>query len=271
VATELTLRRALLLGALHGPTELLPISSSGHTTAIPWLLGWDYRELDPELRKAFEVALHAGTLAALLIAFRAEVGESLRRLDRRGLIVVGLASAPPGLAGYAYGQRIERHLGTPATVAGALLAGGLALALADRRPQDRRSRDAGARDGLWLGLAQACALVPGVSRNGAALTAGRLLRFRRADAHDLSEQIAVPVISAATLLKTARFLTRAGDQTPRLLLIGTGASFASTLLCADPVRRLARGSSLMPYAAYRVSLATVMIRRLRREGGLKRP
>ena len=68
---------AVALGALHGPAELLPISSSAHTELVPWLLGWEYAELDPELRKAFEVAVHAGTAAALLIVLREEVGEAL--------------------------------------------------------------------------------------------------------------------------------------------------------------------------------------------------
>ena len=78
----LPLRHAVALGALHGPAELLPISSSGHVTLVPWLAGWPYPELDPELRKAFEIALHAGTAAALLIGLRGEVAGAVRGLDR---------------------------------------------------------------------------------------------------------------------------------------------------------------------------------------------
>ena len=85
---ELPLGQALALGVLHGPAELLPVSSSGHVELVPWLLGWSYAELDGELRKAFEVALHAGTAAALLVALREEVGEAVVRFDARtaGLI-----------------------------------------------------------------------------------------------------------------------------------------------------------------------------------------
>src|SRR5438045_7490301 len=92
---ELELRHALALGVLHGPAELLPISSSGHTELVPWLLGWPYAELDGELRKAFEVALHAGTAAALLLALRAEVGETVTSFDARtaGLVVGSFAPA----------------------------------------------------------------------------------------------------------------------------------------------------------------------------------
>src|SRR2546423_13423063 len=89
--------QAVALGALPGPAELLPISSSGHVAVIPWLLGWSYVDLDPELRKAFEVAVHAGTAGALLITLRGEVSEAMRSLDRRRLILIGLSFAPPAL------------------------------------------------------------------------------------------------------------------------------------------------------------------------------
>src|SRR4051795_5204011 len=92
---RLRLREALVLGALHGPAELLPISSSGHTELVPWLLGWEYAELDGELRKAFEVALHAGTAAALLVALRHEVAEAVTALDRRTVALVAGSFAPP--------------------------------------------------------------------------------------------------------------------------------------------------------------------------------
>ena len=93
---SLTPARAAVLGALHGPAELLPISSSGHITLIPWLLGWAPEELDPELRKAFEVALHAGTAAALLITLRGEVAEAVARLSPRSIWLLGLSFAPAG-------------------------------------------------------------------------------------------------------------------------------------------------------------------------------
>jgi undecaprenyl-diphosphatase len=122
---KLSIAQAVALGALHGPAELLPISSSGHIAVVPWLLGWDYDQLDGELRKAFEVALHAGTAAALLITLRAEVGEAVHGLDRRRLALIALSFAPPAVAGYTLEHQIESHLGTPPTVAAGLLAGAL--------------------------------------------------------------------------------------------------------------------------------------------------
>src|SRR5436853_3947146 len=90
----ITIGQAIALGTLHGPAELLPISSSGHVAVVPWLLGWDYGELDEELRKSFEVALHAGTAAALLVTLRDEVDEAVRGLDRRRLTLIALSFLP---------------------------------------------------------------------------------------------------------------------------------------------------------------------------------
>src|SRR5436305_8635567 len=126
------LTQAVALGALHGPAELLPISSSGHVAVIPWLLGWSYVDLDPELRKAFEVAVHAGTAGALLITLRGEVSDAIRSLDRRRLALIGLSFAPPALVGYTFERPIERYLGQPTTIAAGLIGGAVAMAWADR-------------------------------------------------------------------------------------------------------------------------------------------
>src|SRR4051812_31514248 len=113
----LKLSHALALGVLHGPAELMPVSSSAHTTLVPWLLGWSYPELDPELRKAFEVALHAGTAAALLVGLRDEVADAARRFDRRRATLVVGSFVPPAIIGYTLERPIERRLGTPPTIA----------------------------------------------------------------------------------------------------------------------------------------------------------
>jgi len=257
--------RAFALGALHGPAELLPVSSSGHITAIPWLLGWDYGELDEELRKSFEVALHAGTAAALLITLRDEVNEAVRGLNGRRAALIALSFAPPAIVGYGLERAIERHLGTPPTVAAGLLAGAVVMAFADRAPQTRSHDDAGARDAFWLGVAQACALIPGVSRNGATLAAARLLHFTRKDANRLSRHAALPVIAGATLLKGIRLRRRGLEPgTGAAFAAGASASFASTLLSTWLIPQVERDRSLLPYAAYRIALASVMIWRLTR-------
>jgi undecaprenyl-diphosphatase len=262
---EARLGRALALGALHGPAELLPISSSGHIALIPWLLGWDRDDSDPELRKAFEVALHAGTAAALLITLRGEVEEAMRDMSPRLAGHIALSFLPPAVAGYTLEREIERRLGTPATIAAGLVCGSLAMAWADRSEQSRASLDADWRDALWLGIAQACALMPGVSRNGATLAAARRRRFTREDANRLSRHVALPVIAGASLLKGIRLAKRglpAGTTLP--FAAGAAASFVSTLGSTWLIQQVERDRSLAPYAAYRLALAAVVVRELRR-------
>jgi len=242
---------------------LLPISSSGHLVLVPSLLGWSYVELDDELRKSFEVALHAGTALALLIALRGEVAEALRELDGARATRHLLAFVPPGAAAFLFERPIERRLGSARGVALAQVGGGIALALADRRGAERPHGEANARDALAIGLAQACALVPGVSRNGATLTAARLLRFERRASNRLSRHAALPIILAAAGLKGYR-LSRRG--LPRSLAapfaLGAAASFGSTLAARRLVGLVDGASSYAPFAAYRVALGALALRRL---------
>jgi undecaprenyl-diphosphatase len=261
---DLPVWQAAALGALHGPAELLPISSSGHVAAVPWLAGWNYHRLDEELRKSFEVALHAGTAAALLISLRREVDEALRDLSPRRLALIALSFAPPAVLGYAFERPIERSFGTPQTVAAGLLVGAIAMTLADRVPQQRSHEDAGPIDALWLGVAQGCALVPGVSRNGATLAAARMRRFTRVDANRLSRHAALPVIAGACALKGLRLHKRGlppGSAVP--FAAGAGAAFVSTLASTWLIRALERDRSLAPYALYRIALAGLMAHRHR--------
>jgi undecaprenyl-diphosphatase len=265
---NLRVGQAVALGTLHGPAELLPISSSGHVALVPWLLRWDYDQLDDELRKSFEVAVHAGTAAALLIVLRDEVNAALRGLDARTLALIALSFAPPAVVGYTLERPIERHFGTPPTIAAALVAGAIAMAWSDRAPQERAHTDAGAWDALWLGAAQACALIPGISRNGATLAAARARRFTRADANRLSRHVALPVIAGATALKGWRLKRRGlAPGTGLPFAAGAAAAFISTLSSTWLIRQVERDRSLLPYAAYRVALAGLVARRLLRERG----
>jgi undecaprenyl-diphosphatase len=308
---RLSLRHALALGLAPGPTERLPISSSAHTIVIPFLAGWPYTELDPELRKSFEVALHAGTAAALLVDLRSLESHPVLRsliervtarrshsaargqsqtgspasapaalaatdpaeLPARQALIVALSFIPPAIVGYTFEQPLQRRLSGPATIVAGLLLGGVAMALADARPADgtRPLAQASALDGLLLGLAQTCALVPGVSRSGAVLTAARARGFGRADSGTLARRTGLPVIVGAGALKTGRLLQRgAARGTPipggRALLLGGGASFLSTLVATRLLRR-DRGAqpatALWPYALYRGLLSACVGRRLR--------
>ena len=225
------------MGLIQGPAELLPVSSSGHLV----LLGSD--------DKTFEVFAHAGTAAALLIA--------LPRPRFRPLTL-----APAAVAGLALERPIEQRLGKR-SVAIAQVAGGLALVIADAAPDRRPERDAGRRDELLIGLAQACALVPGVSRNGATLTAARLLGFRREAASQISREAALPVIASATALKLARL----GSARPAPAhAAGFAAAFASGLAAARMVPAIDRLRSYAPFGLYRVALGVIALRIMRLNG-----
>jgi undecaprenyl-diphosphatase len=257
--------RAAALGIVQGPAELLPVSSSAHIVLLPWLAGWDWDEIDPELRKSFEVALHAGAAAALLIGQRQVIAEEMRQFDGRRALLLGLSFLPAAVVGYTLERPIERRLGGPRATAYGLLAGAAAMLAADSRPQHRGRGEATAADGLALGIAQAAALAPGVSRNGVTLAAARWRHFSRDQANLLSRTIALPIIVGATALKGARLARR--GTTPRLrrsLGVGFIASFASTMASQRLIGVVERDRALWPYAAYRGALAAAVLVKLGR-------
>src|SRR5437764_8075234 len=261
----LTPRHALALGLLQGPTELLPVSSSAHTILVPLLAGWPYGELEAQLRKSFEVALHAGTALALALDMRAELAREAARLNARRALVVALACAPPAVAGVAFERLIEQRMSEPAAAVRGLAAGALAMALADMRPARRRREEVRLSDGLLLGIAQAAALAPGVSRNGATYAAARALGFRRADAQALSWHAGLPVMVGAGALRAARIgRRRITTDTSVAFATGAIAAFASTLVCVRSLGRSAVARPLLPFAVYRLALAGVAHRRLAR-------
>jgi undecaprenyl-diphosphatase len=255
----------MTLGLIQGPAELLPVSSSAHLVLVPWLARWDWDGLDPELRKSFEVALHAGAAAALLIGQRRVIADELRSFDARRAAVLLLSFAPAALVGYTLERPIERRLGGPRTTAIGLLAGAAAMIVADRRPQRRGRGEATAVDGLALGIAQAAALAPGVSRNGATLAAARWRCFTREQANLLSRTVALPIIVGAAVLKGARLRGRGTDPSLRKAMrVGVATSFASALASQGLIRQVERDRALWPYAAYRAGLAAIVLARLRR-------
>jgi undecaprenyl-diphosphatase len=284
-ATKLPLRHALLLGLVQGPTEVLPVSSSAHIALLPRFAGWSHAEQDAELRNSLEVALHAGTAAALLAysgmlaetgmlaggecppasakrvspesaALRGELGQALRELDGSGLVLAALALGPPALVGYLMEQRLERRPSGARALAVGLAVGAAAMAWADTRPEARSVADFGPSDGLALGLAQALALLPGISRNGATLTAARTRGFAREDAQTLSWRAGLPVIAGAAGLKAFRLAQRGGPPgAAPALAVGAGTAFLSTLACAPLIRPGRRARALWPFALYRAGLA----------------
>ena len=262
-AASLTTTRAAILGFIQGPTELLPVSSSAHLALAPRFAGWDWDAIDAETRKSFEIALHAGTAAALLIGQRRQIREEFAAFDARRAALIALSFIPPAVAGYTLERQIESRLGGPRSIAAGLALGSLVMVGADTRPQERGRGDATPADGLALGFAQATALMPGVSRNGATLSAARSRRFTREQANLLSRMVALPVIVGATALKGVR-LRRRGltRELAAGMAVGVAASFVSTLASQRLIRLVERDRALWPYAAYRLVLAAAVAVRM---------
>ena len=208
--------QALILGITQGATELLPVSSSGHLILVPWAAGWHYLQDNPEFNKTFDVALHLGTLIAVVLYFWRDVvrlarawWQSLKRrqivsADERIAWYVFIATVPAALAGAAGESFIEKRLGDPWQIAILLAVFAILLWVADRVPPRRSMEDIGWKGALGVGLAQCLALMPGTSRSGVTITAARFLKLSRDDAARLSFLLLIPIVFGAALLKGAK-------------------------------------------------------------------
>lgn len=255
--------QAVVLGLVQGLTEFLPVSSSAHLALAPWLLGWE----DPGL--AFDVALHMGTLVAVAWYFRRdwfELTESAVRLlrtrraesvaDRRVLLLIA-ATIPAGVGGLLlkeYAETVFRH---PAVMATTLILLGVILWAVDRAASTARTLDGlTARDAWLIGLAQVCALVPGVSRSGSTITAGRALGLDRGAAARFSFLMSFPIIGAAVILKLPDVLRDGGAAGP--LAAGIAAAAVSSWLAIAVLLRFVTRNSFGVFAVYRVVLGVVV-------------
>jgi undecaprenyl-diphosphatase len=205
--------QAFTLGVVQGATELLPVSSSGHLILVPWLAGWDYLQQHPDFNKTFDVALHLGTLIAVVLYFWADVvlyttawfrSVKRRRIetsDERIAWYIAVATVPAAIAGAAGESFIEDHLGDPWQIAIAMAFFAVLLWLADRLAARRSIEDIGWRGAIGVGLAQCLALLPGVSRSGVTITAGRSLRLDRDEAARFAFLLLIPIVFGAAVLK----------------------------------------------------------------------
>jgi undecaprenyl-diphosphatase len=237
-------RSLAALGLLQGPAELLPVSSSAHVGLV--LRRWG--GLSGAARKEVEVALHAGSAVALAVGWRPRWG------------FVAAATLPAAVAGALFERTIESRLSAPPFAAAGLVVGGVAMVVADRVPGRRSAGEADVVDGLWLGVAQALALVPGVSRSGATRAAARARGFGRADAASLSREVALPVLAGAAVLKGARLAARRPPAaTVRALGAGAVAAALSTAAALRAERALAPDAPLAAWAAYRTVVAVLVV------------
>jgi undecaprenyl-diphosphatase len=265
--------QALVLGIVQGATELLPISSSGHLILVPWAADWTYLETHTSFNKTFDVALHLGTLVAVVFYFWNDIARyisawvrSIRRrrvvtADERIAWAVAGATIPAAIAGAVGESFIEKKLGDPWQIAITLAVFGVVLWLADRLPERRGLDQVGVKAGFLIGCAQVLALMPGVSRSGITITAGRLWRLDRDAAARLSFLLLVPVVLGAVIYKGLKDVVLnplpAGSGGP--FLVGTLAAAAVGLLAIQTLLGYVRRHDYSLFAAYRVVLAAVIL------------
>ena len=247
---------AIVLGAVQGLAEFLPISSSAHLVLVPWLFRWT----DPGL--VFDVALHLGTLLALLIYYWRDwvaIGAFLYNgdRDRRRLLMMLIVTSIPALSSACSSRTGRVHLRSPLLIAVALAALGIALWMVDRSaPQARKINDVTLGDALLIGFSQAFAIFPGVSRSGSTITAARLLRLKRADAANFSFLMATPIIAGAGLFE-GRHLIHEGVASDVVAGFVTAAIFG--IIAIAGLIRFVRTRTYEPFAWYRVVVAAFVI------------
>ncbi len=263
------LLRAAVLGIVQGLTEFVPVSSSGHLILVPAAFGWDDQGL------AFDVGLHLGTLLALLAYFwrdwvrmarssMADVGAAglhWRRYhhETRLLIALGLGTLPVAIVGLVTGNWIEDNVRQAWVVALGLAIAGTIMLVVDRAGRHTRTiEEFGVRDALFVGGAQALALIPGVSRSGSTITAGVFLDFRRDSAARFAFLLGTPAILGAALFK-ATDLGRAWRDEFDLLAVGFVASAVTGFLVIHFLLRFLRVRSLLVFALYRYGLAALTL------------
>ncbi len=263
---------AIVLGLVQGVSEFLPISSSGHLLLVPWLFGWHDFD-NTAIEKAFDVALHLGTLAAVVGYFRRDlvtyVREGMRLLIRRerpanpdGRLawLLVLSSLPAAAAGALFEKTIDNKLGKPGLIAVSLIVFGVLLAIADRRSGQRTLADYQSDDALKVGAAQVLALNPGTSRSGITMTAARFLGFSRDAAARASFLMAIPVTAGAVaykLLKLARDGVPDGLAAP--MAVGIVTAGLSGWAAVWGTLRLIRTRSFMPFVVYRCALGVAVL------------
>jgi len=267
----MTVFQAVILGLVQGLAEFLPISSSAHLVLTPWVFGWS----DPGL--SFDVALHVGTLVAVLWYFRAEwvkLTQSAiailrtRRADteeKRRFLYLVVATIPAAVGGVLLEEYAETTFRSPALMAVTLMVMGILLWAVDRyAARDRPLSSLTLRDAVVIGLAQVLALVPGVSRSGSTMTAGRALRLDRQSAAVFSFLMSMPVTAAAALLKVPDLLRTEGI-TPTLIAGVISAGVSSWLAIAVLLRYISR-HSFSVFAVYRLALGALILTLLASRG-----
>ena len=265
--------QAFVLGLVQGATELLPISSSGHLILVPWLGDWTFLEQHDAFNQTFDVALHLGTLIAVVVYFWHDIvaltvawfgtlrRRSIQAPEERLAWVVLVATLPAAAVGVVFEDPIAEYLGEPWQIAIVIAVFALVLLWADRSPQQRRASGLSLLEALGVGAAQALALIPGVSRSGITISAGRFLRLDRDWAARLSFLLLIPTVLGAVLLKGLKDVVfgelPAGWQGP--FLVGTLAAAGAGLLAIEWLLGYVRRHDYSIFVWYRLGVAAVIV------------
>ena len=265
--------QAFVLGVTQGLTELLPISSSGHLILVPWVANWTYLEHHESFNKTFDVALHLGTLVAVVAYFWSDIvryvvawfGSVRRRAiataDERIAWYVFAATIPAAIAGAAGEDTIETKLGQPWQIAIFLAVFGVLLWIADRSTQERRIADLRFGTAFAIGVSQILALMPGVSRSGITITTGRFAKLDRDAAARFAFLLLVPIVFGAVVYKGVKHVLLqslpAGSAGP--FVVGTLAAAAVGLVAIDFLLGYVRRHDYTPFVIYRLVLAAAIL------------
>jgi len=265
--------QALVLGIVQGLCEFIPISSSGHLILVPWLLGWNFFQLHPDLNKTFDVALHLGTFIAAVVYFWRQIVNILRAwfhslrtrrietADERLAWLLLISTIPAGFVGVAFESFIEDRLGKPYLICIMMFAFALVMLLADRMAKlDKNMSDLRWPGALGIGVAQAIALAPGVSRSGITMVTGLFLGLDRESAARYSFLLSVPVIGGAAAYKLAQL---AKDGMPPHMAapfaVGVAAAAVSGLAAIWFVLSYLRTHNFTIFIVYRLVVATALL------------
>tara|TARA_R110002110_G_scaffold406421_1_gene626328 strand:- start:141926 stop:142729 length:804 start_codon:yes stop_codon:yes gene_type:complete len=255
--------QAVLLALMQGLTEFLPISSSAHLVIPALILDW------PDQGLAFDVAVHVGTLAAVLIYYQQDLRNMAQQWvssitggpatdDSRMVWFLALATIPAGLVGLFGGDYIEHQLRNLPVIATTTLVFGILLGIADRRAVPAPGRPLTLVMALLVGAAQAFAPVPGVSRSGVTMTAALMLGMDRHAAARFSFLLSIPIIASAGGLKAVELAQEVERVDWGMLLLGAVVSGITAYMCISIFLRLLDRVGLMPFVYYRVALAALL-------------
>ncbi len=250
----MTLSTAILLGLLQGFTEFLPISSSGHLFLAEAIFP---TAMDPKSMLSFNVLLHAGSLLGLLLCYWKRWWNLLKGLlkgDRECMNVLWLlvlGTVPAAVVGFFFEDVIAEALSTPRVIGSTFLLTALLLAFSEQIHGHRTQGQATLKDLLLIGLAQACALLPGLSRSGTTMAAARALEFQREDSVDISFLLATPIIAGAAVVAGMHILTgEVSVPAMSITLTGVVVSALASIVAIQLLRKFVRRRSLRPFAAY---------------------